>query len=193
MWKVSFHPKRAFWRLGLATGTSREFESRDNFQAKLYFLSCSAPVVVTLQLPTCFTHVAFGKLPIASHSRESSWMYTHLNSSLSHTQPVHDSHLNTWYLIAKIQANLSRNKINTWLNKFNLTMFILQSRFQDLGISLQRDPTKTQLWRQLKTFMGSKSLYSTRAECLIKLLRQRCQHQAFTIPNNCTNVRFIFL
>ncbi|KAM4075822.1 hypothetical protein ACJW30_12G017900 [Castanea mollissima] len=47
----------AFWRLGLVTGMSREFEWQDNFQARLYFLSCSAPTVVTLQLPACFTHV----------------------------------------------------------------------------------------------------------------------------------------
>ena len=32
--------------------------------------------------------------------------------TLSHTLPLHDSHLNTWLLIAKIQANLARNKAN---------------------------------------------------------------------------------
>ena len=49
-------------------------------------------------------------------------MLTHLNFfTLSHTQPLHNSHLNTGYLIAEIQANLSWNKVNTWLNKFNLT------------------------------------------------------------------------
>ena len=56
-------------------------------------------------------------------SWETSWMLTHLNSShSSHTQPLHYSHLNTGYLIAEIQANLARNKANTWLNKFNLTI-----------------------------------------------------------------------
>ena len=34
------------------------------------------------------------------------------NSSLSHTLPLHDSHLNTWLLIAKIQADLAQNKAN---------------------------------------------------------------------------------
>ena len=32
--------------------------------------------------------------------------------TLSHTLPLHDSHLNTGLLIAKIQANLARNKVN---------------------------------------------------------------------------------
>ena len=41
--------------------------------------------------------------------------------TFSHTQPLHNSHLNTKYLIAKLQVNLTRNKANTWLNKFNLT------------------------------------------------------------------------
>ena len=37
------------------------------------------------------------------------WAILH---TLSHTLPLHDSHLNTWFLIAKIQANLARNKAN---------------------------------------------------------------------------------
>ena len=32
--------------------------------------------------------------------------------TLSHTLPLHDSYLNTGFLIAKIQANLARNKAN---------------------------------------------------------------------------------
>ena len=37
------------------------------------------------------------------------WAILH---TLSHTLPLHDSHLNTGFLIAKIQANLTRNKAN---------------------------------------------------------------------------------
>ena len=33
-------------------------------------------------------------------------------SILSHTLPLHDSHINTGLLIAKLQANLARNKAN---------------------------------------------------------------------------------
>ena len=41
--------------------------------------------------------------------------------TLSHTLPLHDSHLNTRFLNAVLQANMSQNKANTWLIKFNLT------------------------------------------------------------------------
>ena len=37
--------------------------------------------------------------------------------TLSHIQPLHDSHLNTGLLIAKIQANLARNKANKMIDK----------------------------------------------------------------------------
>ena len=37
--------------------------------------------------------------------------------TLSHTLPLHDSHLNTGLLIAKIQANLTRNKANKMVDK----------------------------------------------------------------------------
>ena len=37
------------------------------------------------------------------------WAILH---TLSHTLPLHDSHQNTGFLIAKIQANLARNKAN---------------------------------------------------------------------------------
>ena len=54
----------------------------------------------------------------------SSWVHTSWAFfTLSHTLPLHNSHLNTWYLIAKLQANLTQNKANTWLNKFNFTQW----------------------------------------------------------------------
>ena len=113
----------------LVSGMSREFELQDNYQARLYFLSCNALVVVTLQLPACFTLMAIWWVDsLVTHeiqSWESFWMLIHLKSSLSHTQPLHNSHLNTGYLIVEIQANLARNKANTWLNKFNLTKVLL--------------------------------------------------------------------
>ena len=55
--KSQFQPNRAFWRLELATGTSHEFESRANYLAKLEVFSCSAPVVMTLQLLQNISHV----------------------------------------------------------------------------------------------------------------------------------------
>ena len=119
-----FQPNRAFWWLNLATGTSHKIESWANCLVGLEVLSCSAPTVVTLQLPymlhTCAT---FGNFLVAIQSRDSSWVHTSwVFFTLSHTLPLHKFHLNTRYLITKLQANLARNKANTWLNKFKLSI-----------------------------------------------------------------------
>ena len=52
-----FQPNRAFWRLNLATGTSREFESQANYLARLEVLSCSVLTGVTFQLPLHASHM----------------------------------------------------------------------------------------------------------------------------------------
>ena len=66
-----FSSNKAFWRLDLATGTSREFESRANCLTKLKVLSYTATAGVTLQLPLHASHVChFGDLPVARSSRE---------------------------------------------------------------------------------------------------------------------------
>ena len=60
--KSQFQPNRSFWRLELATGTSREFESGANCPARLEVFSCSTTVGVTLQLPLHVSHVChFGQ------------------------------------------------------------------------------------------------------------------------------------
>ena len=46
--KGQFFPNEVVWRLGLATGLSREFKSRANCLASLGLLSCSATAGVTL-------------------------------------------------------------------------------------------------------------------------------------------------
>ena len=51
--------------------------------------------------------------------------------TLSHTLPLHDSPLNTGLLIAKIQANLARNKANKMINKFqpyNLPFWLFRDK-----------------------------------------------------------------
>ena len=48
--KSQFSSNRAFWQLNLATGTSRESETRAKYLARLKVLSCSAPAVMTFQL-----------------------------------------------------------------------------------------------------------------------------------------------
>ena len=123
MRKVSFHPNRAFWGLNLATWTSHEPKLRANCRARLEFLSCIAPAIVTLQLP-CMLHTCATLATCQSRDLVARLLCLHTSLvffTLSHTQPLHKSHLNTRYLIAKVQENLVRNKANTWLNKFNLT------------------------------------------------------------------------
>ena len=66
-------------------------------------------------LGTC---ASIWQLAAASHPRDPAvspcffahtWAILH---PLSHTLPLHNSHINTGFLIAKIQANLARNKAN---------------------------------------------------------------------------------
>ena len=51
--------------------------------------------------------------------------------TLSHTLPLHDSHLNIGLLIAKIQANLARNKANKMVDKiepYNLPIWLFRDK-----------------------------------------------------------------
>ena len=113
-----FFPNRVVWWLSLATGLSREFKPRANDLASLGLLSYSATAGVTLQLLAYLAHVHYSgglqpwatreiqpRIPVSLHKLEQFF-------TLSHTLPLHDSHLNTVLLIAKIQANLARNKAN---------------------------------------------------------------------------------
>ena len=124
--KSQFFLNRVVWRLGLATGLSREFKLRANGLANLGLLSCSATVGMTLQLPYILhTCANFGGLPVASHTRVQLRVSASLHNlehifTLSHSLPLHDSHLNTGLLIAKIQANLARNKANKMVDKIQL-------------------------------------------------------------------------
>ena len=74
--------------------------------------------------------------------------------SFLHTLPLHNSHLNTKYLIAKLQANLARNKAYTWLNKFNLTSCFNVWTYVSSII-------RVSIWVELKilTFNSSKSYF----------------------------------
>ena len=116
--KSQFFPNRVFWRLDLVTGLNREFKPRANGLANLGLLSCSATAGATLQLLAYLTRVHHSsglqpqatreiqpQVPVSLHNLEQFF-------TLSHTLPLHDSHLNIGLLIAKIQANLARNKAN---------------------------------------------------------------------------------
>ena len=133
--KSQFFPNRMFWQLDLATGLSREFKSQANGLASLGLLSYSATAGATLQLLACLArvHHSSGLQPRATREIQS-WVPVSLHNleqffTLSHTLPLHDFHLNTGLLIAKIQANLVRNKANKMVIKFNLTILIILDFF----------------------------------------------------------------
>ena len=135
--KRQFFPNRVVWRLGLTTGLSRKFKLQANGLASLGLFSCSATVGMTLQLP-CMLHTCanFGGLPVASHPRVQLRVFASLHKleyffTLSHTLPLHDSHLNTRLLITKTQANLARNKANKMVDKFqpyNLPLWLFYDK-----------------------------------------------------------------
>ena len=98
---------------------SRKFQSLVSRLARLYLLSCSDPAVLTLQLSAYFIRVLhFGKSPLTGQLQVpvmSHFLLLTLDQifTLSHTQPLHYSHLNTGFLNAELQVNLARNKTNT--------------------------------------------------------------------------------
>ena len=105
------------------TGLSCEFKPQANGLANLGLLSYSATAGMTLQLPRMLhTYANFGGLLVASHPQVQLRVSASLHNlehffTLSHTLPLHDSHLNTGLLIAKIQANLAQNKANKMVDK----------------------------------------------------------------------------
>ena len=135
--KSQFFPNRVFWRLDLTTGLSCEFKPQANSLASLGLLSCSATTGVTLQLLACLARVQHsGDLQAASHPRDLPRVPVSLHNleqffTLSHTLPLHDSHLNTRLLIAKIQANLTRSKANKMVDKiqpYNLLLWLFYDK-----------------------------------------------------------------
>ena len=126
MRKFRFVTNRVVWRLGLATWLSRESKQQANCLARLEILSCSAPAGVTLQLH-CMLHTcaSFGDLLTVRSSHEAllsahSWVFF----TFSYTLPLHESHLNTEFLNAELQANWNGINPTKWLIKFNLTDII---------------------------------------------------------------------
>ena len=111
------------WRFGLATGLSREFKSRANGLASLRLLSCSSTAGMTLQLLACLARVQLlAACKLRATRKIQLRVFATLHNlehffTLSHTLPLHESHLNTGLLIAKIQANLAQNKANKIVDK----------------------------------------------------------------------------
>ena len=115
MWKVRFSRTGCS---GDLTSLSREFKLWANGLASLGLLSCSATTGVTLQLLACLARVHHsGGLQSRATCEIQPWVPASLYKleqffTLSHTLSLHDFHLNTGLLIAKIQVNLVQNKAN---------------------------------------------------------------------------------
>ena len=73
--------------------------------APVQLLACLAPVQLLAACKLPATCEIQSRVPISLHNLEHFF-------TLFHTLPSHDSHLNIGLLIAKIQANLTRNKAN---------------------------------------------------------------------------------
>ena len=127
--KSQFFPNRVFWRLDLVTGLSRELTAWPAWD--------SCPVVQQLAWLFSFWHAwhvcNFWRL--ASHEIQSRVLASLHNLkhffTLSHTLPLHNSHLNTGLLIAKIQANLVLNKANKMVDKiqlYNLPLWLFRDK-----------------------------------------------------------------
>ena len=96
-------------------------------------LSYSALASMTLQLLACLPReqllVACScESPARSNCESLFFLYTlEYLFTLSHSLPLQESHLNTGLLIAKIQANLARNKANKMVDKiqpYNLPLWL---------------------------------------------------------------------
>ena len=82
--------------------------------ASLDFLSYSAIAGMTVQL-LCMLHLCASSsgLQATSHLRVLASLHNLKHFfTLSHTLPLHNSHLNIGLLIAKLQENLVQNKAN---------------------------------------------------------------------------------
>ena len=92
---------------------------------------------MTLQLPYMLHMSAdFGGLLVTSHPRVQPRVSSSLHNlkhffTISHSLPLYDFHLNTRLLIAKIQANLARNKSNKMVDKiqpYNLPLWLFRDK-----------------------------------------------------------------
>ena len=115
MWKVSFSQIGWFGdltsQLGWVASSSRELTAWPAWD----FCPVVQQLAWLFSSPACFTRVP----ALAAYQPRVSAFWHNLKHffTLSHSLPLHDSHLNTGLLIAKIQANLARNKANKMVDK----------------------------------------------------------------------------
>ena len=115
MWRVSFS------KIELAGGLALRLDGAASSSRELTEWPVWTFCPVVLQLAWCFSYFAClarvqllaackPRVPATLHKLEHFF-------TLSHTLPLHDPHLNTELLIAKIQTNLVRNKTNKMVDK----------------------------------------------------------------------------
>ena len=131
IWKVNF--SQTVWSGDLASQLGWVASSSRELTAWLAWDFCLVVQQLTWFFcsPACFTHVPTlaacqSRLTRESNresSRESLHNLEHF-FTLSHSLPLHDSHLNTGILIAKIQANLVKNKANKMVDKIQPYRFL---------------------------------------------------------------------
>ena len=131
---MSFFQNRVDWRLGLATLLSRKSKPRVNYWPVWTFCPAVLQLAWWFSSSACFTHVH----PLADcQSRATREIQSRVPTSLhnlehfftlSHTLPLHDSHLNTGFLSAELQENQHGIKPTRWLIKFNLTRMHTSTR-----------------------------------------------------------------
>ena len=82
------------------------------------FSACLARVQLLVACKPWATHEIQSQVPASLHNLEHFF-------TLSYTLPLHDSHLNTGLLIAKIQVNLAWNKANKMVDKIQPYTYII--------------------------------------------------------------------
>ena len=93
----------------------------------------------------------FGSLPVVSHPRVSASLHNLEHFfTLSHSLPLHDSHLNIELLIAKIQTNLAQNKTNKMVDKiqpYNLPLWLFRDKIlkQTLDLTCELETVEQNL------------------------------------------------
>ena len=93
----------------------------------LQLLACLARVQLLAACKPRATYEIQLRVPVSLHNLEHFF-------TLSHTLPLHDSHLNTGLLIAKIQANLTQNKANKMVDTIQpyITIIYIQVNTETL-------------------------------------------------------------
>ena len=76
----------------------------------LQLLACLACVQLLAACKLRATHEIQSQVPVSLHNLEHFFTFSHI-------LPLHDSHINTGLLIAKIQGNLTQNKANKIVDK----------------------------------------------------------------------------